>query len=180
MPSQITVKKIPAQEIPAPIITPPGKPVTDAKVRLLCNMIVPTEDGKSRLIPRGEVIPLEDVPERWRTSEYIEAPDQYRENKVMMLHDATFCVPSFDEQSTVWREKLFPAFSLVDPASIPDRIMEGLVEGEDYLSQWDEERRLKQEYERQNAEETFSMEPDIPDDISDGRDPHNRYYGESL
>jgi hypothetical protein len=154
-----------------------GKPVTGLKeVRLLHNIIIEGEGGKSRLLARGEIVSIDLVAPRWRTSEFIEAPDQYRENKVMMLHDFTCAVPNFDGERVVYRERLFSAFSLVDPASSPNRIMEGLVEGEDYLSQWDEERRKNQEYERQNATEEFSMEgPDVPSDVSDGRNVHDPY-----
>jgi hypothetical protein len=177
----IEVRKVSLDPLPPPVKDPVGKAVTGLKeVRLLQNLIVPTEDGKSRFIPRGEVIGISIVPEHLRKSDLIEAPDAYRENKIMMLHDAFFAVPSFDGQSTVWREKLFPAFSLVDPASIPNRIMEGLIEGQDYLSQWDEDDRRLKEAGRHEAEETFPMEPDIPEDVSFGRDPHNRYGSDSL
>jgi hypothetical protein len=159
----ITVEKIELDPVSASVVTH-GLPVTEAEVRLLCNLIVPAADGKSRLIPRGEVISLEDVPERWRTSEFIEALDQYRKNKIMMLHDFSCTVPNFDGQSTVWREKLFSAYSLVDPVSIPNRVMEALVEGQDYASSWDEDDRKVKEHERQNAVEEYSMEgPEIPD-----------------
>ena len=93
----------------------------------------------------------------------------------MMLHDTTFCVPCFDGERTVWREKLHAAYSLVDPAAIPNRIMKGMVEGTDYASTWDEDDRKVKEHARQNAEETFSMKPEIPDDVSDGKDVHNPY-----
>ena len=142
----VTVQKIPIDPAAAPVVTH-GLPVTGLKeVRLLHNLIVPTDEGKSRLVPRGEVVPLETVPERWRTSQFIEAVDQYRKNKIMMLHDFSCAVPNFDGQSTVWREKLFSAYALYDPASIPNRVMESLVEGQDYLSEWDEDRRKKQEH----------------------------------
>jgi hypothetical protein len=97
----VSVQKIPLEPIRPPMETR-GNPVNGLKeVRLLCNMIVPTEDGKSKLIPRGEVVPFEDVPERWRTSEYIEAPDAFREGKVMMLDDFTCAVPTFDGDRVV-------------------------------------------------------------------------------
>jgi hypothetical protein len=149
-------------------------------VRLKHNFIVPDAEGKSRLIARGEVIPFEDVPERWRTDEMIEHVEEFSRDKVMLLHDMSCAVPNFDGQSTVWREKLFSAYSLVDLKTLPNRIVEGMREGDDYLTEWNEDDRKLKETERHEAEETFSMEPDIPEDVSDGRDPHNRYYGESL
>ena len=161
----ITVEKIELDPVSAPVETH-GKPITPGlkEVRLTCNLIVPTDDGKSKLIRRGETIPLKDVPERWRTTEFIEALDEYKRDKVMMLHDFTCCVPNFDGERTVWREKLFSAYSLVDPATIPNRIVEGLVEGEDYLSEWDEDDRKLKEHERHNAVEEYSMNnPEIPE-----------------
>jgi hypothetical protein len=99
----------------------------------------------------------------------------------MMLHDFSCAVPNFDGQSTVWREKLFSAYSLVDPVSIPNRVMEALVEGQDYLSEWDEDDRKVKELGRHYATEEFSMaDPVIPDDVSFGRNPHDRYSPDSL
>jgi hypothetical protein len=161
----ITVEKIPAQAIPPPVTPVVGKPVSGLQqVRLIHNMIVEGENGKCMLVPRGEVVPLETVPERWRTSEFIEALDEYKRGKVMLQHDLICCVPNFDGERTVWREKLFSAYSLVDLATIPNRIVEGLVEGEDYLSEWDEDDRKLKEHERHNAVEEFSMDgPEIPE-----------------
>jgi hypothetical protein len=56
------------------------------------------------------------VPERLRTSDLIEDPDQYRRGKVVLLHDMSCALPSFDGERTVWREELFSAYSLVDLA----------------------------------------------------------------
>ena len=176
----ITVEKISAQPIPPPVTPVVGKPVTGKEVRLVNNLIIPTEDGKSRFIPRGEIIDINLVPEHLRTDQLIEAPDAFREGKIMMLHDFSCAVPNFDGDRVVYREKLFSAFSLVDPASIPNRVMEGLTEGEDFLSQWHEADRKQKEIERQKAVEEYSMEgPEIPEDVSAARDPHNR-YGDSL
>ena len=161
----VAKKSIPLAD--APPVVPPAKRVTakevGPRVRLKHNLIVEGPDGKSVFIPRGEILDFEKVPERVRTTEYVEAPDAFREGKIMLLHDLTCAVANFDGEKTSYREKLFSAFSLVDPASIPNRVMEALIEGEDYLSQWDEERRKNQEYERQNATEEFSMNgPEIP------------------
>jgi hypothetical protein len=145
----ISIEKIPAgPPIPAPVEIR-GKPVTGLKeVRLIHNMIIQTEDGKSKMLARGEVISIDLVAPRWRTSEFIEAPEAFRENKIMMLHDFTCAVPNYDGERVTYREKLFSAFSLVDPAAIPNRVMEGLTEGEDFLSQWDEDERKVKELER--------------------------------
>lgn len=89
----VTVEKIELPPIPAPVEPPPGRPVTGlAKVRLIHNLIVPTSDGKSRLIPRGEIIDIDLVPEHLRTSDLIEATDAFREGKVMLLHDMSCAV----------------------------------------------------------------------------------------
>jgi len=181
----ITVEKIELRPIPPPVEIPPGKPLTEkevgARVRLLHNMITAGPEGKSVLIPRGEIVDLETVPERWRTAEYIEGPEEFRRDKVQLLHDMTFAMPSFDGDRTVWRERLFSAYSLVDLKTFPNRIVEGMIEGEDYLSQWDESDRQQKEFERQNATEEFSMGgPEIPDDVSSGRKPHDRYRPDSL
>jgi hypothetical protein len=159
------------ERIPIPLadgpVEPPVKPVTEkqvgARVRLLHNLVVPVEDGKSKLIQRGEIIAFADVPERLRISEYIEHVDAFREGKVMLLHDMTCAVPTFDGEPTVRREKLFSAYSLVDLTTIPNRIVEGMVDGTDYLSQWAEAERKETEHERQHAEEIFSMEEPDPE-----------------
>jgi hypothetical protein len=147
------------EKIPIPLaddpVEAPVRQVTEkevgAQVRLLHNLIVPTPDGKSKLIPRGEIVPFADVPERLRVSEFIEGVDAFREGKVMLLHDMVCAVPNFDGQRTVWREKLFSAYSLVDLTTIPNRIVEGMTEGTDYLTKWDEAERKTKEHERQNA-----------------------------
>ena len=170
-PPQMRVEKKSIPLADGPPIERPAKRVTakevGPRVRLLHNLIVEGPDGKSVFIPRGEILDFERVPERVRTTEYVEAPDAYREGKIMLLHDLTCAVPNFDGEKTSYREKLFSAFSLVDPASIPNRVMEGLVEGQDFLSSWDEDDRRVKELERQNLTEEFSMEgPEIPDDDS--------------
>jgi hypothetical protein len=108
------------------------------------------------------------------TVEKVNLPPNKRD-KVMLLHDMSCAVPNFDGGRTVYREKLFSAYSLVDLATIPNRIVESLVEGQDYLSSWDEADRRLKEHERQNSVEEFSMENPLPDDLHDRKNVHFPY-----
>jgi hypothetical protein len=46
---------------------------------------------------------------------------------------------------------------------IPNRIVEGMVDGTDYLTAWDEADRKVKEHERQTTEEIFTMEEPDPE-----------------
>ena len=122
-PGVITVEKIELPLASAPPETP-SQPVVGLKeVRLLHNMVVQTEDGKSKLLARGEVVSIDLVAPRWRTTEFVEDVSEYRRDKVCLLHDMSVCLPSFDGDRTVWRERLFSAYSLVDLKTLPNRIV---------------------------------------------------------
>jgi hypothetical protein len=57
-------------------------------------------------------------------------------------------------------------------ATIPNRVVEGMREGEDYVSQWDEDDRKAKEIERREATEEYSMEGPLPEDLPDRKNVH--------
>jgi hypothetical protein len=105
-------------------------------VKLRSNLIM---DGQ--MYNRGSIIDESLLPDHMKTDEHVTLELDPREGKVLLLTD--FMYSSAASGTTTHYPVFLEAGETIALEDIPERQREGLVEGENYLSQWTAEDRAK-------------------------------------
>jgi len=110
------------------------------KVRTKTNLMV-----EGRFIKRGEVVDESLLPERFREVRYVSRDDlDGREGRVLMLHGLVY--------GGLHGPTTLLAGQAVKLETIPERLREGLLEGKDYVTEWNESMQKKVQYESRQAD----------------------------
>jgi hypothetical protein len=111
-------------------------------------------DGE--MVPRGTVVDEEKIPKHMRTEKYVNKVDlSGRDGLVMLLHGIGYT----SEQVVAGTIMGYPVFltqgELIRLSDIPPRQREGLKEGVDYITEWNEKQRGKLRHEETERRQEF-------------------------
>ena len=124
----------------------PAKEAKLKQVRLKSNVIVPDGPTKSRLITLGTIVDVNELPQKFRSAEFVEDVDAWRKNKVMLLRDLTYNQKLHDPADpgmSISCPVEIKAGQLVKLAEIPRSAREVLRDQVDYTSEFTREQQQR-------------------------------------
>jgi hypothetical protein len=116
-------------------------------------------DGE--MVKRGTVFDEERIPEHMRTEKYVNKVDlSGRDNQVMLLHGLGYHREQMVDGTIMATPVFLTQGELIRLSDIPPRQREGLQEGVDYVTEWNEKERGRLRHEETKRElESIQPEP---------------------